>query len=135
MAKSSERVFKRGARRRSPSLPHAGGKAKPFLRFYHSNALRSRTLALLAALEQSADPERHRDALAEIVVALTHSGMEYYFIRPLKLTKAGFLIEQTANLGMATGLQVMGPLIRSIIGRMDEPQLLSVSSSLRQMMR
>lgn len=134
MATSSIRLPGLAVRRSGPSRPRVAGKAKPFLRFYHSDALRTKTLALLTSLEQSPDPVEYRDAFADIVVALTHAGMDYYFMKPLKLTKAGFLIEQTANLGMAAGLQVIGSLIKSIIGRMDKPQLLSASSSLRQMM-
>lgn len=131
----SKRLPRLAVKRPGPSRPRAGGKAKPFLRFYHSDALRTKTLALLTTLEQSPDPVEHRGAFADVVVELTHAGMDYYFMKPLKLTKAGFLIEQTANLGMAAGLQVIGSLIRSVIGRMDGPQLLSASSSLRQMMR
>jgi hypothetical protein len=68
-------------------------------------------------------------------VELTDSGMDYFFLRPLKLAKAGFITEQSASLGMAGSLRVMSSVLRNIIGRMDEPQLLSVCSSIRQLMR
>ena len=35
-------------------------RSKPFLRFYHSDALRKKTLAVLGTLEKSADPAKHR---------------------------------------------------------------------------
>jgi hypothetical protein len=56
-------------------------------------------------------------------------------MKPLKAAKAGFVLEQTASLGMKGVQQVMASVIRQIIGRMDSPQLLSVCSSIRQLMR
>jgi len=63
-----------------------------------------------------------------------NSGMDYYFMKPLKLAKAGFISEQSASLGMTGVQQVMGSVIRQIIGRMESPQLLSVCSSIRRLM-
>jgi hypothetical protein len=122
---------KRSARRSSePSEP----SSKPFLRFYHSEVLRKRTLSVLSTLEQAEDATAHREALANVVVELTNSGLDYYFMKPLKLAKAGFIVQQSANLGLAGAQQVMGSVIRNIIGRMDRPQLLSVRGSIRQLM-
>jgi hypothetical protein len=109
--------------------------SKPFLRFYFSEGLRKKTLSALSALEHAQDATAHRGALADVVVELTNSGMDYYFMRPLKLAKAGFIVQQSANLGLTAVLQVMGSAIRNVIGRMERPQLLSVSGSIRQLMR
>lgn len=111
----------------------ASTKALPHVRFYHSEALRTKTLLVLAALEDADDPTEHRDALAKLAVELTDAGMDYCFIRSLKLAKPGFLIEQSASLGMAGAVQVVGTVVRNIIGRMNGPQLLSVSASIRQL--
>jgi len=107
---------------------------KPFLRYYHSEALRKKTLSLLSTLEQAPDAAAHRDALADLVVELTNAGMNYYFMQPLKLAKPGFIVEQSASLGMAGVQQVMASVIRQFVGRMEAPQLLSVCSSIRQLM-
>lgn len=114
--------------RRSPE------PSEPFLRFYHSKGLRQKTLSVLRALEQAQDATEHRDALADVIVELMNSGMDYYFMKPLKLAKAGFIVQQSANLGLAGVRQVMGSVIRNIIGRMDSPQLRSVCGSIRQLM-
>ena len=119
----------------SPKLPSApSAPSQPFLRFYHSEALRKKTLSLLSTVEQAEDATSHRDALSKLVVELTNSGMDYYFMEPLKLTKPGFIVEQSANLGLAGVQQVMGSVIRQIIGRMDGPQLISVCGSIRHLM-
>jgi hypothetical protein len=113
----------------------SGPRPQPFLRFYHSDALRKKTLLLLSTIERADDATAHRDALADLVVELTNSGLDYYFMRQLKLAKPGFLVQQSANLGMAGVQRVMGPVIHQIIGRMNSPQLLSVFGSIRQLMR
>jgi hypothetical protein len=114
--------------------PRAKRPPKPFLRFYHSETLRAKTLVVLTAVEEAKDPRQHRGALADIVVELTDSGMDYFYLRPLKLAKAGFFTEQSANVGLATTTRVMASVIRHIIGGMDNPQLLSVCGYIRQLM-
>ena len=110
-------------------------KEAPFLRFYHSETLRIKTLTVLTALEDSSDPTKHRDALAKLVMELNDAGMDYCFLQPLKRAKPGFIVEQSASLGMSGALQVIGSVVRNTIGRMDKPQLLSVSASIRQLTR
>jgi len=105
------------------------------LRFYHSEELHEKTILMLDTLESARDPTAHRNAFAELAVELTHSGLHYYFIKPLKAAKAGFVLEQSASVGMVGVQQVIGTVIRNIVGRMDAPQLLSISNSLRQFMR
>lgn len=108
-------------------------KELPFLRFYHSEVLRAKTHAVLTALEEAPDPTVHRDALANLVAELSDAGLNYYFMSPLKLAKPGFIVEQSASLGMVGARQVLGSVARNIISRMDKPQLLSVSASIRQL--
>jgi hypothetical protein len=135
IATSSKRSSaSRGKRTARQSSEPSGLTSRPFLRFYHSEGLRKKTLSVLSTLEQAEDATAHREALADVVVELTNSGLDYYFMKPLKLAKAGFIVQQSANLGLAGAQQVMGSVIRNIIGRMDRPQLLSVRGSIRQLM-
>lgn len=65
-----------------PARPkHSGGREAarglPSLRFHHSTELRTRTLAVLDALESADDPTEHREALAEVVMELTDVGLAY----------------------------------------------------------
>jgi hypothetical protein len=113
----------------------AAPQAKPFLRFYYPESLRAKTLAVLTTIEKAKDGKPHRDALAGIVVELTDSGLDYFFMRSLKLAKVGFFVEQTANLGLGAAKQVFASVIRNIIGRLDGPQLLSVCATIRQLMK
>jgi len=107
--------------------------SKPFLRFYHSESLRTKTLGVLHDIETAKDRKPYRNALADVVVELTESGMDYFFLRPLKIAEAGFMTQQSANLGMAATTSVLGSVIRNVIGRMDERQLLVICGYIRQL--
>ena len=92
-------------------------------------------MSLVEALEQAENPVAHGDALADLVVELTNAGLDAYFMQPLKLAKPGFVVEQSASLGMVGVQRVLGTVIRRVIGRMDGTQLLSVCGSIGQFMR
>lgn len=113
-----------------------GAAAKlPYLRFYHSEPLRTRTLEVLEALETSDDATNERKALAELVLELTETGLAYYFVKPVQAAKVGFMSEQSVKLGISAILRVMGPVARRVIGGMDAPQLLAVSRHIRHLMK
>lgn len=107
----------------------------PSLRFHYSSELHARVLALLDQVERAEDAAAHRDEVAELVVQLTEAGLDDYFMKPLDRTRPGFVIRQSANVGMAGARQVMGSVLRRIIGHMDGPQILSVCASIRDLMR
>lgn len=120
---------------RAPRTSKAAAQAaKPFLRFYHSDSLRAKTLEILEDLEAADDATAHRKALADVVIELTESGMDYYFLRALKLAGSGFMVQQSAKIGMSATTGVLGSVIRNIIGGMDERQLLAVSAHIRELM-
>jgi len=108
--------------------------SEPFLRFYHSKELRTRTLKVLATLEAYEDPTEHCGPLTDLILELVDSGMDYYFLRSLKATGAGFVAQQSASLGPVGVQKVMGTVIRNVLGRMSGPQLLSVCATLRELM-
>jgi hypothetical protein len=112
----------------------AAADAKPFLRFHHSQQLRVKTLEVLESVENAEKPTDFAEHLIDIVLELTDSGMDQYFLQSLKATKANFLVQQSAALGLSGVQKVMGTVIRNIMGRMDDRQLLSVCGSIRQFM-
>jgi len=107
---------------------------QPSLRFFYSAALHAKTLELLDTLEHADDPAKYRNALGDLVVELTDTGMDYYFLKPLQLAEVGFVVRQSANLSMAAALKIIGSVIRNIIGRLDKTQLLTISGYIRQLM-
>jgi hypothetical protein len=121
------------AKKRAPKKDAAPG-SKPFLRFHHSEALRVKTLEVLEAVEGAEKATAYSVHLTDLVLELTDSGMDEYFLQSLKATKANFVVQQSAALGLSGVQKVMGTVIRNIIGRMDDRQLLSVCSSIRKFM-
>ena len=112
-----------------PKKP-AASAAKPFLRFHHSAALRAKTLKVLEAVEGA----EHSGPLTDLILELTEAGMDAFFLQSLKATKANFVVQQSAALGLSGVQKVMGTVTRNIIGRMDDKQLISVCGSIRQFM-
>lgn len=112
----------------------ADARKKPFLRFFHSQELRTRTLEVLDTVENADKATAHSGRLTELVLELTNSGMDQYFLQSLKATKANFIVQQSASLGLSGVQRAMGTVIRNILGRMNDRQLLSVCGSIRQFM-
>ena len=123
-----------GKRTPKASSKSPGPSSQPSLRFHYPASLRKEALSVLVTLEQAPDATAHRAALADVVVKLTNSGMDAYFMKPLEVAKAGFIVQQSAKIGLAGVQQMMGSVIRNVVGRMDRPQLLSVCGSIRQFM-
>jgi len=123
-----------GVRTKQSPRKAAAPAAGPFLRFYHSQELRVRTLAVLLAVESADEATAFSGDLSELVLELTNSGLDQYFLQPLKATRVSFVVQQSATLGMSGVHKVMGTVIRNVLGRMDDRQLLSVCGSIRKLM-
>lgn len=119
--------------KRAPKKAVESG-TKPFLRFHHSQELRTKTLQVLEAVETAEKASTCSGQLTDLVLELTQSGMDQYFLQSLKAAKANFVVQQSAALGLSGVQKVMGTVIRNILGRMDDRQLLSVCGSIRQFM-
>lgn len=120
---------------RRTAKPAASSHVGPFVQVHFAAALHKKVVAVLVQVEASEDATQHRDALAKVVIELLSAGLDYCFMQPLKQAQPGFLVQQSAGLGMAGAVQVQGTVIRNIISRMDHTQMLSVCISLRQMVR
>lgn len=109
--------------------------SKPYLRFYPEKDLHSRLVALLDQIEDSSDATLYRVKLSESVRELTTAGLDYYFVRTLYDARVGFVTQQSANLGLMGVQQVMAPVIRNIIGRLEHAQLQVIAQSIRKLMK
>jgi hypothetical protein len=132
MPTSRKRAAPIAAKRATKKAAEPG--SKPFLRFHHSQELRAKTIEVLEAVENAEKGTAHSGRLTELVLELTDCGMDQYFLQSLKATKANFVVQQSAALGLSGVQKVMGTVIRNIIARMDDRQLLSVCGSIRKFM-
>ena len=105
------------------------------LRFYLSDDLHGRLVMTLTTLESAKDASGHHFELSETIVEVLDEGLDYYFIQPVKVAKAGFIVEQSANLGLVGVRRLMAPVIKSVLSRMDHKQLNSIASSIRELMK
>lgn len=104
-------------------------------RFYLSPGLEERLESVLSRIESGKDARRHQAELSETIVALVAEGLDYYILRTVKAAKAGFLLEQTATLGIVGVKQVLGPVVPKIVGRLDHEQMRSVAGTIRELMK
>lgn len=88
---------------------------------------------MLAALEAAPDHAKHRAALADLVAELTEVGMDYYYIRALRVAQVGFVGEQSARLGVSGAAKLISSVSRKYIMRMDDAQLLIVARHIREL--
>jgi uncharacterized protein YbjT (DUF2867 family) len=121
--------------KRTPRASAEPAAGDPFLRFHHSEELRARMLTALSALEEAADPIDYRDTLADLVAELTESGMDYYFLRALRLADTGYVAQQSARLGMSGAVKMISSVSRRFIMHMDKDQLLAVAAHIRSLAR
>ncbi|MCF8185116.1 MAG: hypothetical protein K9J43_09075 [Polynucleobacter sp.] len=89
---------------------------------------------MLDTVEAAEKPTDHSGRLTELILELTSSGMDQFFLQSLKATKANFVVQQSAALGLSGVQKLVGTVIRNILGRMDDRQLLSICGSIRQFM-
>lgn len=106
---------------------------EPSMRFYHSKALRDKTFALLDEMEAFPGHPQHGDAMADLVTELIEAGMDYYFMRALKQANVGFVVEQSARMGMSGAVKLISSVNRRFIVRMDKSQLLVVAQHIREL--
>jgi hypothetical protein len=112
----------------------AGPASPTSLRFTLPASLRTRTLKVLAKIDGDPDPVRYTEDLCALVLALTESGMDFYFLRAVHDAKLGFVARQTASLGVSGAVRVMSPIVRSVLAGADAAQLKAVSKHIRKLM-
>lgn len=116
-----------------PAAKTVAKTAEPSLRFYHSRALRTKMNGVLDAVEAAPGHPKHGDAVSQLVTELIEAGMDYYFLRALKLADVGFVTEQSARIGMSGAVSLISSISAKFIGRMDRTQLLVVVNHIRSL--
>jgi len=118
-----------------PRPPAKEPAALPSLRFYPSKELHGRLLTVLVQIEQATDATVHRSKLSESVSELTGAGLDYFFLQTLKGAQVGFVTTQAANLGLLGVQQVMAPVIRNIVARLEHAQLQAIAQGIRKLLQ
>lgn len=136
VASAAKAVIKPAAKKTTPraAIKTVSKVAEqPSLRFHHAAALRVKTNAVLDALEARPEQPKHGEAMADLVHELVEAGMDYYFLQALKKAQVGFVMEQSARLGLSGAARMISSVSRKFIERMDRQQLLVVSQHIREL--
>ena len=131
MATAAKKTVTTGTTKPAETSARAG----PHMRFHHSQALRDKADAALAALENTPADARHGAAVAELVAELTQAGMDYYFLKALRRAQVGMIAEQSARLAMAGAVKLVSTVSRKYIVGMNQTQLLQVAAHMRDLSR
>lgn len=95
--------------------------------FSISPGLMTRAEASLEALRRDPAHAPHVKELVAVVLELTESGLDYYFLEPLRRARVGAMGMTTARLGIATAGRAISPLVRRVMSSLDEEQILSIA--------
>ena len=124
----------KGAAKRTRSTAVAVAPSS-FLCFQLTPEAQHRLDAVLVAIEQSAEPDEHGEALADVVAELTDAGLSYYYLRAAKVAKVGFVVEQATRLAVSGAGKLISSVCRKYLVRMDGAQLLAVAGHIRALSR
>jgi hypothetical protein len=72
-------------------------------------------------------PRAHRDLLIEAANRLTATGLDHYFLEPLRRVGVGGMNLRAAELGIASSRKGIAAFIKRILKGMNEEQLLGVA--------
>ena len=111
----------------------SGGKAALSASITRSAFTRKRSRCSRQSRKGRIRPEHH-EAIAGIAARLIDAGMDYYFLRPLRLGKVGFVVEQSAGIASAGASRILATVTRNVLLRMNRTQLLAVCEHVRHLM-
>ena len=83
-----------------------------------------------APLLQSQRHPQYEQALQQ----LTDAGLAYFFVEPLKQANAGFMAQKTAQLGMSSVAKIAKPIVRKLVGGLDDLQIRAVAAYVRRIL-
>ena len=95
--------------------------------FQISPELMAEAQEALAAVRQDPAHKPNVEALLDVVLELTDRGLDFYYLEPLRRARAGTMTTSAAKLGLAAAGRGIPPIIRRVIGSLDEDQILGIA--------
>ena len=102
--------------------------------FRISPELMDRAQAAVAAVR--ADPSKKQTVkeLVKVILEMTDTGLDYYFVEPLRRARVGTMGMSTARLGIAAAGRGIPPIVRRVLTSLSEQQLLSIADFLDEIL-
>jgi hypothetical protein len=107
---------------------------RSLLAFEVPSELCRRTEEVIEAIRKSADPQPHAQELIEVIIELTRTGLDSYFLLPLKRARVGSVNYGSAKLGVAAAGKSLPVLVRKVVGSVSSEQLLEIVDFLDQIL-
>jgi len=82
---------------------------------------------VLAQLRAAEQPRAHAASLIEAANRLTASGLDHYFLEPLRRTGVGGISLRGAELGIASSRKGIAAFVKRILRGMSDEQLLGLA--------
>ena len=106
--------------------------SQSFLAFEVPPELGRRTEEVIETVRESADPQSHAGELIEVIIQLTRTGLDSYFLLPLKRARVGSVTYGSAKLGVAAAGKSLPVLVRRVLGSLSNEQLLEIVEFLNE---
>ena len=104
------------------------------LAFRISPELLARAEAALEAVRGDPTHPPHVKELVAVILELTDTGLDYYFLEPLRRVRIGTVGMSTARLGIAAAGRSIPPIVRRVLTSMDEEQILEIADFLDELL-
>ena len=101
--------------------------------FEISPAQYARVLEIVSALREEPADRDVVSSLIDLVLDLTDTGLNYFFLHSLELIGVGALRRKGAEIALGTAGRVLPPVVRSTVGSMTEGQLLKLADFIEHM--
>ena len=88
--------------------------------------LRRRADRLIEEVRQAEDRSAHVPAIVDLISDLMEAGLESSFMQPLEEVGVGFVGRQTARVGLTSAKKGVNMVVRQMLRRMNDDQLLYV---------
>lgn len=92
-----------------------------------------RAVEIVAALRTDPGDRAVVSSLIDLVLDLTDTGLNYFFLHPLELAGVGTLRRKGAEVALGTAGRVLPSVVRSTVGSMTEEQLLTLADFIEHM--
>ena len=96
--------------------------------------LQKRAEAVIEAIREDPTPRAWADDLAEVIVELTNTGLDSYFLAPLERIEVGSFAFGTARVGVAAAGKSLPTIVRRVVGGMTDDQLKELVEVMDEMM-
>ncbi|WP_369602770.1 hypothetical protein AAIA72_07430 [Hahella sp. SMD15-11] len=93
-----------------------------------------RAAQLIHRVRYDQPASQHVDLMYEVIMDMTVSGMEFYFMEPLRRVNAGSMTMKIAQMGLSSTQKGIRMVIRKVLHRLTEEQLVAITGFIEEIL-